>query len=156
MPISESTQGQPRAVVPHTQIHDFLRRTLETAQDIIVTALMVLLLLIMVQALWRLVQLVLQQDTPIATLLSQIMFVLILTELYRTLIHYLREHRISVALIVEIAIVSTLRELVLRGAHEFEEARVIASSVLLLVLGGLLAMERYFGQFESTSDTSAH
>ncbi|HEV3445842.1 MAG TPA: phosphate-starvation-inducible PsiE family protein, partial [Gemmataceae bacterium] len=71
----------------------------------------------------------------------------ILTELYRLLIFYLREHRISVALTVEVALVSTLREVMLRGAHELEWLRILALSLLLVVLGGLLAMERGLGRW---------
>jgi uncharacterized membrane protein (DUF373 family) len=60
-------------------------------------------------------------------------------------IFYLREHRISVALTVEVAIVSTLRELMLKGAQEVEWPVMLGLSLLLLVLGGLLAMERWMG-----------
>ena len=78
-------------------------------------------------------------------MLSEIVFVLILMELYRLMIYYLREHRISVALTVEVALVSILRELMLKGVYEFEWLRLVALSLLLVVLGGLLAMERGSG-----------
>jgi uncharacterized membrane protein (DUF373 family) len=81
-----------------------------------------------------------------AQLLSEVVFVLILMEVYRLLIFYLREHRISVALTVEVALVSTIREVMLKGAHEFEWLRLVAISLLLLVLGGLLAMVRWMGR----------
>jgi uncharacterized membrane protein (DUF373 family) len=83
-------------------------------------------------------------------------FVLILAELDRTLIVYLREHRVSVALIVEVAIVSTVQDLMLKSAHEYDPQRVFGGALLLLVLGGLLALERYFGRLSGVSDTSAH
>lgn len=70
---------------------------------------------------------------------------LILMELYRLLIFDLREHRVSVALAVEVARFSTLREVMLRGAHDFEWSRLMSLSVLLLVLGALLATERWMG-----------
>jgi uncharacterized membrane protein (DUF373 family) len=79
-------------------------------------------------------------------LLSEILFVLILTEVYRLLIHYLSDHRISVALTIEVALVSTLREVMLKGAHEYEWIRLLALSLLLAVLGGLLATERWMGR----------
>jgi uncharacterized membrane protein (DUF373 family) len=149
-------KNRPRLAIPHTQIHRYLRRTLEMALDVVVVLLLVMLLAVTVQALWKLGQMIFYESTPYPTLLSHIVFVLILAELYRTLIFYLREHRVSVALIVEVAIVSTVQDLMLKSAHEFERQRVFGGAVLLLVLGGLLALERYFGQLSGASDTSAH
>ena len=89
-------------------------------------------------------------------LLSEVIFVLILTELYRLLIFYLRQHRISVALAVEVALVSTLRQVMLEGAHEFGWERLLGLSLLLVVLGGLLAMERWMGRWRhEVSETDA-
>jgi len=138
----ERNQRQHRPIIPHTQVHRFLRRTLEMAQDAVVVVLLVMLLAITVQALWQLGQMIFQQSAPYPTLLSHIVFVLILAELYRTLIVYLREHRVSVALIVEVAIVSTVQDLMLKSAHEYDPQRVFGGALLLLVLGGLLALER--------------
>ena len=152
----EHGQNQQQSGIPHTQVHHFLRRTLETAQDGIVVILLVMLLAVTVQALWKLAQMIFESTTSYSTVLSQVVFVLILAELYRTLIFYLREHRVSVTLIVEVAIVSTLQELILKSADHFDAARVYSSAVLLLVLGTLLAMERYFSRLNDTSDTSAH
>ena len=146
-----------RPDIPHTQVHYLLRRTLETAQDAIVVVLLIMLLAVMGQTLWNLGLMIAQPGTKYPALVSQIVFVLILAELYRTLVFYLREHRVSVALIVEVAIVSTVQDLILKSAHEeFEVQRLLGSAVLLLVLGGLLASERYFGQLSGASDTSAH
>ena len=51
---------------------------------------------------------------------------------------------------------STLREVMLRGAHEFESLGLMALSLLLVVLGGLLAMERWMGRWRSdVSETDA-
>ena len=83
------------------------------------------------------------EAAPTNLLLSEIIFVLILMEVYRLLIFYLREHRVSVVLTVEVALISTLQELMLKGAHEFEWPRLVALSLLLVVLGGLLALERW-------------
>jgi uncharacterized membrane protein (DUF373 family) len=131
------------AAVPHTQVHFLLRRILENLQDVVVTLLMVLLLVLSFQALWRLARMAMNDAAATNERLSEVLFVLILTELYRLLIFYLREHRISVALAVEVALVSTLREVMLKGAHEFDWPRLVALSVLLLVLGALLALERW-------------
>jgi uncharacterized membrane protein (DUF373 family) len=141
---------------PHTQVHSLLRRTLENLQDVIATLLLALLLVLSLQALWRLARMALIEGAGITELLSEIVYILILTELYRLLIFYLREHRISVALTVEVVLVSTLREVMLKGAHEFESLRLLALSVLMVVLGGLLVMERWMGRWRNeVSETDA-
>jgi uncharacterized membrane protein (DUF373 family) len=142
--------------VPHTQVHTGLRRILENLQDVVISLLMVLLLVLSLQALWRLARMAVLESTATMELLSEIIFVLILTEVYRLLVFYLREHRISVALTVEVALVSTLRELILMGAHELEWLRLLGFSLLLVVLGGLLAMERWMGHWRNEiSETDA-
>ncbi|MCI0683754.1 MAG: phosphate-starvation-inducible PsiE family protein [Gemmataceae bacterium] len=115
-------------------------------QDAIIVALMATLLAISAQALWRLWLLAFVEHAPPLHLLSQVALILILTELFRLLIFYLREHRISVALMVEVAIVSILRELMLRSVQEVGWESMLANSLLLVVLGGLLALERWFGR----------
>jgi uncharacterized membrane protein (DUF373 family) len=148
-------QESPRAV-PYTHVHALLRRTLENLQDVVVILLMVLLLVLSLQALWRLARMALREEAATTQMLSEVIFVLILTEVYRLLIFYLREHRISVALAVEVALVSTLREVMLKGAHEFDWLRLLGLSLLLLVLGGLLAMERWMGRCrDEMSETDA-
>jgi uncharacterized membrane protein (DUF373 family) len=143
--------------IPHTQIHLFLRRTLEHAQDVIIVVLMALLIGITARALWQLFDMAFLHSTEYPVLLSHVVFVLILTELYRTLVFYLREHRVSVALMVEVTIVSTLQDVILKNAHEFEWHRILGNAVLLIVLGGLLALERRSGRARHAfSDTSAH
>ncbi len=129
---------------------------MEHVEDGVVVLLMLLLLVLSVQSLWRLGQMALGKTASTPQLLSEVIYVLILTELYRLLIFYLREHRISVALAVEVALVSTLREVMLEGAHEFEWLRLLALSVLLVVLGGLLAVERWMGRWRNeVSETDA-
>jgi uncharacterized membrane protein (DUF373 family) len=160
-PVGEtsSDQGGRRdepCATPHTQVHSLVRRTLEVLQDVVATLLMLLLLVLSLQALWRLAQMAIAGLAATTELLSDIIFVLILMELYRLMIYYLREHRISVALTVEVALVSILRELMLKGAYEFEWPRLVALSLLLGVLGGLLAMERCMGRWRNeTSETDA-
>ena len=126
-----------------------VRRTLENLQDVIVSLVLVLLLVLSLQSIWRLARMALIEVVAPNQLLSEVIFVLILTELYRLLIFYLRDHRVSVALMVEVALVSTLREVMLKGAHEFEWLRLSALSLLLLVLGGLLAAERWMGSWRN-------
>jgi uncharacterized membrane protein (DUF373 family) len=142
--------------IPHTQVHVLVRRTLENLQDVVVSLLMVLLLVLSLQALWRLAKMALVEAAATTPLLSEIIFVLILAEVYRLLIFYLREHRIAVALMVEVALVSILREIVLKGAYEFEWLRLLGLSLLLAVLGGLLALERWMGHWrKEVSETNA-
>jgi uncharacterized membrane protein (DUF373 family) len=149
-------QGAPRPV-PHTQIHSLVRRTLETLQDVIVSLVLLLLLILSLQSIWRLGRMALLEEASTSQLLSEIVLVLILAELYRLLLFYLSDHRISVALTIEVALVSTLRELMLKGAHEFEGPRLLGISLLLVVLGGLLALERRMGSWRNEArETDAH
>ena len=148
---TSSDQGGRRdepCATPHTQVHSLVRRTLEVLQDVVATLLM-LLLVLSLQALWRLAQMALAGLAATTELLSDIIFVLILMELYRLMIYYLREHRVSVALMVEVALVSILREVMLKGAYGFEWLRLVGLSLLLGVLGGLLAMERWMGRWRN-------
>lgn len=123
-----------------------MRRTLENLQDVIAALLIVLLFGLSLRALGRLAHVTLAEPGPTGQAISEVMFVLILMEVYRLLIFYLREHRVSVALAIEVALVSTLREVMLKGAHEFDAPRLLATSVLLVVLGALLAGERLIGR----------
>ena len=142
--------------IPHTHVHASLRRSLETVQDAVILVLMVILVGIAVQALWRLGLTAFVEQAAAPVVLSQVVFILILTEVYRTLIYYLREHRVSVALMLEVAMVSVLQNLILRESQEFEWQRVASSGLLLGVLGGLLALERWCPPGRHSPETSAH
>jgi uncharacterized membrane protein (DUF373 family) len=149
------TGGDGFPAVPHTQVHSLMRRALENMQDFVASLLLVLLIVLSLQALWRLARLAFLEVAAPTQQLSEVIYVLILMELYRLLIHYLREHRISVALAIKVSLVSTLREVML-VAHEFEWVRLLALSALLVVLGGLLALERWMGRWRNEiSDTDA-
>jgi uncharacterized membrane protein (DUF373 family) len=137
--------GSPR-VIPHTHVHALLRRTLENLLDVVAALLMAILLLLSLQSLWRLARWTIVDGAVTTQVLSEIIYVLMLMEVYRLMIFYLREHRISVALTIEVALVSTLREVMLKGPQEFESPRLLALSVLLVVLGALLAAERWMGE----------
>jgi uncharacterized membrane protein (DUF373 family) len=123
-----------------------VRRVLENLQDLVVSLLVILLLVLSLQAIWRIGVVAVRGPFLTNQVLSEILFVLIITEVYRLLIYYLSEHRVSVSLTVEVALVSTLREVILKGAHELEWRRLVGLSLLLVVLGGLLAMEHWIGQ----------
>ncbi|MGE0520557.1 MAG: phosphate-starvation-inducible PsiE family protein [Candidatus Binatia bacterium] len=154
---SPAGRAPARSPVPHTQVHDLVRRVLEHLQDIVIALLMLLLLGLSLQALKRLAVMAFIDQAAPSALLSEIVVVLILAEVYRLLIFYLREHRISVALTIEVALVSTLREVIIKGAGEFEWVRLFALSGLLFVLGVLLAMERWTRvRRREVSETDAH
>jgi uncharacterized membrane protein (DUF373 family) len=154
--LPETAARHQRLTPPHTQAHHLLRRTLEHAQDAVVIGLMALLLVIATSAIWMLFTMIVAREVPSQVVLSQVVFVLILTELYRTLIFYLREHRVAVGLIVETTIVSILRELILTFQHA-EWPLILSISALLLVLGGLLTLDRWLTRsWDDVSDTSAH
>jgi uncharacterized membrane protein (DUF373 family) len=111
----------------------------------------------MLQMLWGLIRMALVEHAPPTAMLSQVVLVLILTELYRSMIFYLREHRIAVSLMVEVAIVSVLRELILEGLHQLTWPRVAGVSLLLLVLGAILGVDRWLNRAEeNTPPGSAH
>jgi uncharacterized membrane protein (DUF373 family) len=144
-------------LIPHTQLHSIVRRTLENLQDVVVLLLIIVLLILSLQALVWLGRMAFVNGVLPRELLSEIMYILILTELYRLLIFYLREHRISVTLALEVALVSTLREVILKGAHEFDWPQLLGLSLPPIVLGGLLAMERWMTHWrKDVSETSAN
>jgi uncharacterized membrane protein (DUF373 family) len=154
--ISEGVRPDRQGSAPYTNVHHHLRRVLENAQDVVVIGLMVLLLAMALRALWVLFQLAFVENAAYPVLLSQVIFVLILTEVYRTLIFYLREHRVAVALIVETAIVSMLSSLILSAPHT-EWSVILSTSGLLLVLGTLLALDRWLSHLrKDVSDTTTH
>jgi uncharacterized membrane protein (DUF373 family) len=151
-----SPKGRQPCPVAHTQAHTLGRPTLEHLQDGVVILLMLMLLVLSLQSLWRLARMAFVEEGNTTQVLSEVILILILTEVYRLLIFYLREHRVSVALAVEVALVSTLREVMLKGAHEFEWLRLLGLSLLLVVLGGLLALERWMGRWRNeVSETDA-
>ncbi len=151
-----SSQRHSALPIPYTQVHTLLRRTFENVQDLLASLLMALLLVLSLKSLWVLGRIIFSDTNNTMQALSEIVFVLILMELYRLLIFYLREHRVSVALTVEVALVSTLREVMLEGVHQLEPWRLAALSLFLLVLGGLLALERSLGRWRrDISETDA-
>jgi uncharacterized membrane protein (DUF373 family) len=146
--VSESTLPQvgcplEAKTVPHTQVHATLRRTLELLQDVVAFLLMLVLLFVSVQTLWGLARMAFLGEARANEMLSEIISVLILMELYRLMIFYIREHRVSVALTVEVALISMLQEVMLKGPHGYEWLQIVGIALLLSVLGGILALERW-------------
>jgi len=146
--VSESTSplsgiASEAKAVPHTQVHATLRRTLEHLQDVVAFLLMLVLLVFSLQTLWGLARMAFLGEARANEVLSEIISVLILMELYRLMIFYIREHRVSVALTVEVALISTLQEVMLKGPHGYEWLQIVGMALLLSVLGGLLALERW-------------
>jgi uncharacterized membrane protein (DUF373 family) len=126
---------EPRAA--HTEIHGFLRRTFEIAQDAIVAALCTVLLVVMLLGLWTLFRYAFIDYREPTVILSQVVLLLVLVELYRTLIFYLHEHRISVPLMLEATLVGELRQVLLNPPTS-EGYQSYGNALLLAVLGGLL------------------
>jgi len=126
----------------YTSIHNIFRKTLEELQDFIVLILTVLLLLLMLKILYSISQLVLYYTGEPRDILGEVLFILISIELYRTLIVYLRDHRVSVPLMVELVIVTVLREAIVTDLIHMSPTTIIAVSVFLVVLAGLLALSR--------------
>lgn len=116
---------------------DAIVRYLEGFQDFIVISLCVGLFCVMLSRLLDLFSHLLQ-PLDLRQVTSDILFILILVELFRLLVDYLQERRISVGAAVEISIVSSLREVILQGVLDIPRDNIIAISIFLVVLGGLL------------------
>jgi uncharacterized membrane protein (DUF373 family) len=148
--VIEPVSVRHSAQIPHTQVHHRLLRVLESAEDVVVIGLMILLLGIALLGLVALFRMAVLQTTEEEVILAQIVYILVLAELYRTLIFYLREHRVSVALIMETAIVATVNELILTGRNS-PPPLIVAIAGLLLVLGALLALDRLLSKHLSAA-----
>jgi len=124
--------------VPFTQIHRFLRSSLEHAQDVIVLGLALVLFGIMARTLFTLALQVLQPVIDFRPVLGETLFMMILIELLRLLVVYLRDHHVAVDVMVETSIVATLREVILRGVVELSPFAILAIAVFVVALGLLL------------------
>jgi len=128
----------PRWVMSYTKARWISRRFLETAQDVIVVALIMVLFALMGRTLLRLIHDVFERGMDFRVVVSEVLFMLVMLELVRLLLVYLWEHHVAVDSMVEVGIVSTLREVVLYGVVELEWEQIIALAVFLLALGFLL------------------
>lgn len=131
-------EARAQSRVPHTEVHQFARRYLEPAQDILVVALAVALFALMVRILAELAGDAVAPDTTVRGVRGQVLFMLVLIELLRLLIIYLRDQHLSVDVMVEVTIVGALREVLLLGVVEIDPLRLLAITAFLLALGLLL------------------
>jgi uncharacterized membrane protein (DUF373 family) len=127
-------------------VHRVVRRYLEPAQDLLVLAIAAAVFALMVRTLAGLFTELFAPVLNFRVVIAEVLFILVLVEVVRLLIIYLQEHRVAVDFMVELGIVATLREVVLRGVIELDWAHVVALSVFLLTLGGLLR----FGDLRAT------
>ena len=139
-----------RLDAPHTAVHRLARRFLEPIQDLLVLAIGVALFGLMARTLVRLFQEIFVPALDFRVVVSEVLFMLVMVEVVRLLIVYLEEHRVAVDFMLELGIVATLREVVLRGPTELPWPQVLALTVLLLALGGMLR----FGDLRSGHTTS--
>lgn len=79
------------------------------------------------------------------------LFALILVELFTILFFYLKEHRIKVDRIIEVGIISLVRDVIFKF-NEFEVTRLFALAAVLIVLGGLFFIEKYFSSTRARAD----
>lgn len=148
----------PQRVV--TEVKSWFRRerivrNLEIFQDFIVISLCLGLFGVMLMRLGDMFLLFLR-PLDLREVTSDILFILILVELFRLLLDYIQEQQISVGAAVEITIVSALREVILRGVLEIPRDQILAISVFLMVLAGILAalpwISRFFEHVKVTSE----
>ncbi|HYW22471.1 MAG TPA: phosphate-starvation-inducible PsiE family protein [Nodularia sp. (in: cyanobacteria)] len=140
----------PKRVI--TEVQSWFKRerivsNLEIFQDFIVISLCLVLFGVMLIRL-RDMFISFLHPLDLREVTSDILFILILVELFRLLLDYLQQQHISVGAAVEITIVSALREVILRGVLEIPRDQILAISVFLIVLAGILvalpSMSRFF------------
>ena len=115
---------------------------LEKSFDVISTILIFALLVIIIKKLFELVI----KDIMSASVMSaveNVLFILILIELFTILYAYLKNHYIKVERVVEVGIISLIREIMFK-VESLDPIRVFAIASLLLVLGILFFLEKYY------------
>jgi uncharacterized membrane protein (DUF373 family) len=123
---------------PYTGVHGVVRRFIEPAQDVLVVALVVVLLVTMARSLILLAEHAIAPSVPPRLVLGETLFMLVLIELLRLLVIYLRDHHVSVDVMVEVTIVAALREVLVRGVTEITTTHLLALAAFILTLGLLL------------------
>ncbi|MCU0552718.1 MAG: phosphate-starvation-inducible PsiE family protein [Leptolyngbya sp. Prado105] len=134
---SSLTQTEERWSV--TWSRNYLVKTLETVQDLIVVSLCIGLFCVMVIQL-RAMFISLLPPLNFHEVTADILFLLILVEMFRLLIIYLQEQRVSIGVAVEVAIVSVLREFIVRGVLEVQWTQILAGCAFLVVMALLLVV----------------
>jgi uncharacterized membrane protein (DUF373 family) len=127
-----------RGAVPYTEVHRFVRRFLEPAQDVLIVALAVALLATMIRTLIVLAQHAIAPAVPARMVLGETMFMLVLVELLRLLVIYLRDHHVSVDVMVEATLVAALREVSVHGVIDLPTTQLLALAGFTLALGLIL------------------
>lgn len=83
--------------------------------------------------------------------IDTMLFALILVELFTILFFYLKEHRIKVDRIIEVGIISLVRDVIFK-VYETEVNRLFAMAAILVVLGALFFIEKYFAKSRECVD----
>jgi uncharacterized membrane protein (DUF373 family) len=114
---------------------------LQNLQNVITMAICLLMFWIMAAEIYYTVLATIRRE-DFQTITSHLLFVFVMIELFRIMIFYLEEQRILLGTIIEVAIVSLLREMILVGVLHIAWAQLLAATALLLVLGGILTLQK--------------
>lgn len=85
--------------------------------------------------------------------IDTMLYALILVELFTILFFYLKEHRIKVDRIIEVGIISLIRDVIFK-VYETEIMRLFAMAAILVVLGALFFIEKYFAKTRECVDVN--
>jgi uncharacterized membrane protein (DUF373 family) len=129
--------AEPAATVKYRRVHHLFRKTLETAQDLIIILLAFTIFFFLLKVIFRMI-FELSGTFEFKAIVSEILYTMILVETYRMLIIYLREHRVAVDFVAEIGLAAVIREVLLVGVLEIHPMNllsiVIFSLTMLLVI----------------------
>ncbi|HYD03619.1 MAG TPA: phosphate-starvation-inducible PsiE family protein [Alphaproteobacteria bacterium] len=115
---------------------------LETTGNVIILALIVALVIAMGYKLYTIFFIDFFQG-EFSTFIDNMLLILIMMELFSLLYVYLLNHHIKVERVIELGIISIVREMLFK-VHEFESGKIYAVSVLLVALGLIFFIERYW------------
>lgn len=140
------TMFRPKSAV--SEKTSVLEKKMLTFFSLIVDVLTFLLIVALLFMIVR--QIILLFGGPIWALeikdkIDTMLFALILVELFTILFFYLKEHKIKVDRIIEVGIISLIRDVIFK-VYETEVARLFAMAAILVVLGALFFIEKYFAK----------
>ncbi len=125
---------------------NLIKQKLSQYLNLIVSIIVLMLLFAIVFALIKetyiLFSVHLSHENP-SLLIAQVLFIIIHVELFAILINYFIDGKIMVQNVIELGIISVVREIMLT-AFQVTVDRLFAISFLLLVLGLVFLMERWF------------
>ncbi|MBI3353704.1 MAG: phosphate-starvation-inducible PsiE family protein [Nitrospirae bacterium] len=125
---------------------NLIKQKLSQYLNLIVNIMILMLLFAIVFALiketYTLFSVHLLHENP-SLIIAQILFTIIHVELFAILINYFIDGKIMVQNVIELGIISVVREIMLT-AYQVTVDRLFAISFLLLVLGVVFLMEKYF------------